>query len=141
MTGVARDDSRTSMVTQIAEQYIAPLLGDPRTRRALIAEHRRTPIGRPGRVGRAAFMHSPELTRVLDFFRRAPAEGKYVLLCNPPEAPWQIAALTGRRGEAPRPIEGAVFKAREDAEHAVFERRVDDFLRREAAPPEEGEDA
>jgi hypothetical protein len=67
--------------------------------------------------------HSPDLQRVLNAMRGAPTAGKYCLICTRPFAEWQLARMTGRRGEPPVPVEGAVFTSIAEAEWAVFRRR------------------
>src|SRR5438067_2317527 len=85
----------------------------------VIAEHARNPLGQ----------HSEPLARLLNYFRRVPQAGKYVIVSTRPHQEWQIALLSGRRGVAPTPIPGAVFASWEAAIHAVFVRRVEDLQR------------
>jgi len=87
------------------------------------------PIGAAGSPTELPRYHSlSELSRVLDFFRRAPVAGKHVLIRDDVANEWRVARLTGVRGEVPEFIEAEPFTAREDAEHAVFLIRLADFM-------------
>jgi hypothetical protein len=79
----------------------------------LYDEYCRTPIG----------AHSPNLQFILQHFRKAPCEGKYVLVAIEPHRRWVLGTLTGRRGDTVR-IEAAVeFDDLDKAERYVFRRR------------------
>jgi hypothetical protein len=80
----------------------------------VIAEHAANPAG----------PHGDALQRVLRYLRRAPVEGKYVVVAVQPWAEYRIAALTGVRGEPPRVLDDGPFATEADAMHAVFLRRV-----------------
>ena len=95
-------------------ESLRPLITDE-----LIAEHRGQPRGQ----------HSDTLARVLNYFRRAPLTRKYVVLCARPHAEWQIAELSGVRGDPPRVIDDRSFASEAEALHAVFLRRVNDLMR------------
>jgi len=109
---------------QIAEEEILPLINDE-----LIAEHRENPIG----------AHSDNLERVLNYFRRQPMEEKYVILETEKFEEFYIGQLSGVRGERPEKLteplssidetEGLPYPLTsvEEAEHAVFLKRVDDL--------------
>lgn len=84
---------------------------------AMIAEHKAKPAGQ----------HSDALERVLHYFRRAPAAGKYAILAVKPFAEYRMVALSGRRGVAPTPVGDAVYASPEEAYHAVFLKRIDDL--------------
>lgn len=84
----------------------------------LIEEFRRRPTG----------PHSDPLQRVLHYFRRASAAGKYAIVAVKPFAEYRIVALSGRRGEPPRPVGNATYASPDEAYHAVFLKRVDDLL-------------
>ncbi len=81
---------------------------------ALITEHQRKPNG----------PHSDDLARVLNYFRRAPATGKYALYADQPFATYRILVLTGKRGELPRFLDDVVYDSEEAAAHAVFLHRI-----------------
>lgn len=83
------------------------------SREALFAEFDRNPVGH----------HSPALERLLLRFRSLPIAGKHVLLALEPHRRWQLATLTGRRGDPVRPIDGQVFTDLLEAERAVFRLR------------------
>jgi len=108
----------------IAEEQILPLLDEE-----LIEEHRNNPIG----------AHSDDLERVLNYFRRQPMDGKYVILETKKFEELYIGQLSGVRGEKPEklmdPLSGIdeasdlpyPLGSVEQAEHAVFLKRVDDL--------------
>ena len=85
----------------------------------LIEEHRRAPIG----------PQSDSLARVLNYFRRAPIVGKYAVWAKGSFGPYQIIALSGVRGQRPRLVDEQEYERLEQAYHAIFLRRVDDFRR------------
>lgn len=80
--------------------------------RKVVEEFRRNPIGR----------HSPQLQRVLNLFRGAPMEGKYVLITRIPHKEWVLGQMTGKRGEPIR-MTNQVFHDIEEAEWFVFRQR------------------
>jgi branched-chain amino acid transport system permease protein len=84
----------------------------------LIEEHRRKPLGQ----------HSDTLERVLNYFRRAPIAGKYVVVCTEPYREYRIGVLPGRRGAPIRVLDAPRFGSEEEAEHGVFLQRVKDLL-------------
>ncbi len=84
----------------------------------LIEEHRRAPTG----------PHSDPLQRVLHYFRRASASGKYAIVAAKPFAEYRVVRLSGRRGEAPKLVGNATYASPDEAYHAVFLKRVDDLL-------------
>lgn len=108
----------------IAEEQILPLLDEE-----LIQEHRDNPIG----------AHSDDLERVLNYFRRQPMSGKYVILETEKFETFYIGQLTGNRGDKPEKLEDPLssideadhlpypLTSVEQAEHAVFLKRVDDL--------------
>jgi len=64
-------------------------------------------------------LHSPGLQRVLNAMRGEPLAGKYVLVEIVPHHQWQLARLTGERGQ-PVPLLDRVFTDLLDAERAIF---------------------
>ncbi|MFM9857621.1 ABC transporter permease [Pseudoxanthobacter sp. M-2] len=80
--------------------------------RKVVEEFRRNPIGR----------HSPQLQRVLNLFRGAPMEGKYVLITRIPHKEWVLGQMTGKRGEPIR-MTNQVFHNIEEVEWYVFRQR------------------
>ncbi len=126
------DPATASATSYIAERHIAPLLLDPASRARLLEEHRRLPLALPGRDGAPARTHSPGLARVLDWLRCGPLEGKYVLLRCPRCDGLRVARM-GAPGASPVVVEERCHADPAAAEHAVFVRRVHDFLVRHAA--------
>jgi len=84
----------------------------------LIAEHKRNPSG----------PHSDTLERILNYFRRAALADKYAILAAKPFAEYRIVALSGRRGVPPRVVDDKVYATPDQAQHAVFLRRVHDLM-------------
>ena len=87
----------------------------------LIAEHAENPLGFRGH-------HSPGLQFVLDYFRRAPQAGKYIIVANVPWQEYRIGVLSGARGEAPEVLEEPMFATEEEAIHGAFLARVRDLM-------------
>jgi branched-chain amino acid transport system permease protein len=81
--------------------------------RPIVEEFNKKPIGH----------HSPELQRVLNVFRGASTQEKYVLICTKPHQEWVLGQLTGERGKPVKILKGKVFTKIEDAEREVFRRR------------------
>ena len=67
--------------------------------------------------------HSAGLQRLLNLFRGPPLAGKYVLICTKPHREWQLARLSGRRGQPVSIVEGVVFRNLETAEREIFRLR------------------
>lgn len=84
----------------------------------LIEAHRRNPAG----------PHSDALERVLNYFRRAAVADKYAILTVQPFAAYRVIALSGRRGVAPRMVDDQVLKSVDEAQHAVFLKRLHDLM-------------
>ena len=81
---------------------------------ALIEEHRASPIGQ----------HSDELERVLNYFRRAPLDGKYALFEMEANRTYRIVDTAGLDGGEPEDVDGEVYTDKNDALHAIFLMRV-----------------
>jgi hypothetical protein len=107
---------------------IAPLIRDAETRHRLVEEHRVATESEIHEQHVPRQTASAELIEVQDYFRRADVPGKYVLVATPDRLGWRIAQLSGVRGEPPVVVDGAVYSSRGAAEHAVFLRRVSDYL-------------
>jgi branched-chain amino acid transport system permease protein len=84
----------------------------------LIEEHRVKPLGQ----------HSDSLERVLNYFRRAGGENKYVLYEISPGIGYKVVATTGVRGLLPRDVDDVVYTDKNEALHAVFLKRVQDLM-------------
>ena len=80
--------------------------------RRLVAEMKARPLG----------PHSPNLQRLLDAWRSAPAEGKPVLIVRRPNREWVLGEL-GPRGTPVRVFANQVFTDLADAEWRVFKLR------------------
>jgi branched-chain amino acid transport system permease protein len=95
---------------------IEPLLNDD-----LVAEHAQNPFGR----------HSPELSKVLHCLQRngGVQRDQYVLIEVQPARAWRIARLSGERQVPPRLDGATIYRSRDEAEHAVFLRRLEDRQR------------
>jgi hypothetical protein len=100
----------------VYEQYMQTTLSELRTADLgrLIETHRQNPFG----------PHPDELARVLNVFRAAETEGKYVIVRLPDEEGWRLAKVTGRRPEGSVAIEEVVYSSVEEAEHAAFVSRL-----------------
>lgn len=83
----------------------------------VVAEHAANPSG----------PHSDPLQRVLRHLRRAPVQGKYVIVAVRPWAEYRIGVLTGVHGEAPAVLDDGPWATEEEAMHAVFLRRIADL--------------
>lgn len=85
----------------------------------LIEEHRRKPLGQ----------HSDALERVLNYFRRQPQPGKYVIVATRPWEEYRIGVLSGVRGTPAEILgDGGTFATEQAAMHGVFLRRVRDLM-------------
>jgi hypothetical protein len=83
----------------------------------LIEEHTRKPLGQ----------HSDALERVLQYFRRQPGAGKYIIVATKAWGEYRIGVLSGERGEVPEILDDATFATEEEAMHGIFLRRVADL--------------
>ena len=89
---------------------------------ALIEEYRASPLGQ----------HSDDLERVLNYFRRAPFEGKYVLFELEANRKYKIVTTTGAGGGLPQDVDGTIYTDKNEALHAVFLKRVDALMASDA---------
>jgi hypothetical protein len=81
----------------------------------LIEEHRRHPIGE----------HSPNLDVVLSYLRRSPnRDAPRLVLVAADSGGWRIAEWSRVRGDPLTMADGETYGSREEAEHAVFLRRL-----------------
>jgi branched-chain amino acid transport system permease protein len=83
----------------------------------LIAEHEATPFG----------PHSDDLQRVMNFFRRQPQPGKYILVAVKPWEEYRIGTLSGQRGAVVKLLDDEPFANEETALHGIFLKRVADL--------------
>jgi branched-chain amino acid transport system permease protein len=84
----------------------------------LIEEHRAKPLGQ----------HSDALERVLNYFRRQPQPGKYIIVATRPWEEYRIGVLSGVRGRPATILEDETFATEEEAMHGVFLHRVRDLM-------------
>ncbi|MGH7096912.1 MAG: hypothetical protein ACREE4_04510 [Stellaceae bacterium] len=98
---------------QVVRQRLRALVTDE-----LIAAHRRNPSG----------PHGDDLERLLNYFRRAAIHDKYAILAVKPFAEYRMVALSGQRGVPPRAVDDKAYATPEEAQHAVFLRRVQDLM-------------
>jgi hypothetical protein len=80
----------------------------------LIDEHAAKPLGQ----------HSDALERVLQYFRRQPQPGKYLIVATKAWEEYRIGVLSGVRGEPATILDDDVFASEEEAIHGIFLRRV-----------------
>ncbi len=109
-------DKQTIYVRRFDEtvrKHLRPLVTDE-----VIAEHKRNPSG----------PHSDTLERLLNYFRRAAITDKYGILAVKSFAEYRVIALSGRRGVPPRVVDDKVYATPDEAQHAVFLRRVQDLM-------------
>jgi branched-chain amino acid transport system permease protein len=83
----------------------------------IIEEHRGRPVGK----------QSDELARVINYFRRAPLEGKYAVHAVNPLGPYKILALSSVRGVKPRLVTQTEYPTIDSIYHAIFLMRVADL--------------
>jgi branched-chain amino acid transport system permease protein len=89
---------------------------------AVVEEHRTNPLG-------AAGPQSDRLRRLLNYFRRAPQAGKYVVVAVERWRDYRIGVLSGVRGVAPTVLDEPRFATEEEALHGVFLARVRDLVK------------
>ena len=126
-TGVQLNQGHTSTDDFITRKYVLPLLQDEEIRNRLIAEHKATPVGRAPHKGQPMVEHSKDLQTVLDKFRRQPMEGKYITIEKLQFKDYRIRICSGVRGKPVQILEDS-FSSEEACEHAIFLKRIVDFL-------------
>ena len=84
----------------------------------LMAEHAARPLGQ----------HSDALERVLQYFRRQPQAGKYVIVMTEPWAEFKIGVLSGVRGEVATILDDETFASEDEALHGILVRRVRELM-------------
>ena len=126
-TGVQLNQGHTSTDDFITKKYVLPLLQDEEIRNRLIAEHKATPVGRAPHKGQPMVEHSKDLQTVLDKFRRQPMEGKYITIEKVQFMDYIIGICSGVRGKPVEILEDS-FSSEEACEHAIFLKRIVDFL-------------
>ena len=91
----------------------------PLLTRKIIAEHKRDPVG----------IHSDELGRVLNYFRRPNMMERYVIVCTRPFKRWRVARMTGVPGQGPVFADERTYNSEAKAAHAVFLMHVEQAMR------------
>ncbi|MFT4583772.1 MAG: hypothetical protein ACI915_001503 [Gammaproteobacteria bacterium] len=117
---IALDDYDTRM-------YILPHLKDKSSLEAIIAEHREHPRGAGTKAGEPAPLHSTPLKRLIDKLRMVPQAGKHTIVETIPWKQYKLGVLPGRRGGVIE-ITDESYPTREDAEHAIFLKRLQVLL-------------
>ncbi len=126
-TALQDDYSYRAVDAYNTRMYLLPALTDPERRAALIAEHRARPLYEAAQPGKPAPMDSPDLARLLDRLRVVPQQDKHVIVETRPWEEYRIGVLPGVRGKAVA-ITDEAYPTREDAEHAIFLKRLNALL-------------
>ena len=126
-TALQDDYSYRAVDAYNTRMYLLPVLADPERRAALIAEHRACPLYEATQPGKPAPMDSPDLARLLDRLRVVPQQDKHVIIETRPWEEYRIGVLPGVRGQAIT-ITDEAYPTREDAEHAIFLKRLNALL-------------
>ena len=126
-TALQDDYSYRAVDAYNTRMYLLPVLADPQRRAALIAEHRARPIYAAAQPGKPVPMDSPDLARLLDRLRVVPQQDKHVIVETRPWEEYRIGVLPGVRGRAVE-ITDEAYPTREDAEHAIFLKRLGALL-------------
>ena len=127
-TALARDYGYTAVDDYDIRTYILPSLRDPESRARIIAEHGAHPRGAASQPGSVPPNHSPELKRLVDRLRVVPQAGKHTIVETLPWKEYAIGILPGRRGGEIR-ITRERYRTREDAEHAIFLKRLNALMK------------
>ncbi len=122
-TALQKDHSFAAVDDYDTRMYILPHLAQKASRDAIIAEHRKAPRGAATQAGEAAPLNSLPLKRLLDKLRVIPQAGKHTIVETKPWEEYTIAILPGRRGGVVE-LTGETYPQREDAEHAIFLKRL-----------------
>ncbi len=122
-TALARNYGFTAVDDYDVRTYMLPHLRDPASRARIIAEHRMHPRGAAAQPGVTPPNHSVELKRLIDKLRMTPQAGKHTIVETTPWQEYAIGILPGRRGGVVR-ITKERYRTREDAEHAIFLKRL-----------------
>lgn len=122
-TALAQDYGFAAVDDYDTRTYILPFLRDPESRRQIIAEHRANPRGAAAQPGIKPPNHSEGLKRLIDKLRMTPQAGKHTIVEVVPWQEYAIGILPGQRGGVIR-ITKERYPTREDAEHAIFLKRL-----------------
>ncbi len=122
-TALARNYGASAVDDYDTQTYILPPLRDAVSRARIIAEHRANPRGAAAQPGQRPPNHSIDLKRLIDKLRMSPQAGKHTIVETVPWQEYSIGLLPGRRGGVIR-ITKERYATREDAEHAIFLKRL-----------------
>ncbi|MBI5616467.1 MAG: inner-membrane translocator [Gammaproteobacteria bacterium] len=126
-TALAADYAFTAVDDYDVRTYMLPQLRDPESRARIIAEHRANPRGAGSQPGAKPPNHSDILKRLIDKLRMTPQAGKHTIVETKPWEEYAIGILPGRRGGVVK-ITRERYPTREDAEHAIFLKRLNALL-------------
>lgn len=126
-TALQRDYGFTAVDDYDTRTYILPQLVDRASREAIIAEHRAYPRGAASQPGQRPPNQSVALARLIDKLRMTPQAGKHTIVETKPWAEYTIGLLPGRRGGVVE-LTREKYRTREDAEHAIFLKRLQALL-------------
>jgi len=133
-TSMATNESHTLTDEFITRTHVMPILWNDALRAKITEEHRRNPVGVPGKGGKPAVQHSEELGHVLDKLRRHPTKGKEVRVVVEPFKKYIIGILPGVRGAPIELLEDKSYATEDECEHAIFLRRVESILKKYPKP-------
>lgn len=103
--------------------YLLSHLKDKKKRQALINEHKLFPRGGPTLPGSPPPLQSGVLAQLVDYLRTRPQAGKHTIVEKTPWSEYAIGLLPGRRGGTVKILKES-YPTRDDAEHAIFKKRV-----------------
>lgn len=126
-SALARDYGFSAVDDYDTRTYILPHLRDAESRARIIAEHRAHPRGAASQPGVKPPNHSPALKQLIDKLRMSPQAGKHTIIETVPWKEYAIGILPGQRGGVVK-ITKERFATREDAEHAIFLKRLHALL-------------
>ena len=126
-TALARNYGYSAVDDYDTRTYILPHLKDAQSRARIIAEHRAHPRGAASQPGATPPNHSPPLKHLIDRLRMSPQAGKHTIVETVPWQEYAIGILPGHRGGVVS-ITKERYASREDAEHAIFLKRLNALL-------------
>jgi hypothetical protein len=126
-TALSQNHSFSAVDDYDNRMYILPYLVERADRERVIAEHKANPVYEGTRPGQPAPLHSETLRRLLDKLRTSPQRGKHTIVEISPWREYAIGRLPGRRGGRVE-ITDERYTTRDEAEHAIFLKRLESFL-------------
>jgi hypothetical protein len=127
-TTMSSNGSHAETEEFITQTHVMPILWDDEVRERIIGEHRKNPIGTPGKAGKPGVQHSEELGHLLDKLRRHPSKGKECMVAIKPFEKYAIGILPGVRGAQIEILDGEYYATEDECEHAIFLRRIKKML-------------